>query len=78
MGADGHFERSSRVSGRPRPGGGTPMQSKGFLGSFLFSWVGVGPEIADFEPLPCPTWPRGDLGKAPTGALVDLHRSSAR
>ncbi len=49
-----------------------PMQS--------FFWLGglIRTEIADFGPLPGPTRPRGGLGKAPAGALLDLHRFSAR
>ncbi len=41
----------------------------------VFFWGG--PAIDDLGPLPGPTRPRG-LGKAPAGASLDLHRSSAR
>ncbi len=45
---------------------------------FVSGRRGVGPENLDFGPLPGPTRPRRGLGKAPAGALLDLHRFSAR
>ncbi len=39
---------------------------------------GGGPEIVDLWPLPGPTPPRVGLGKAPAGALLDLHEFSDR
>ena len=45
----------------------SPMQSQAFLG-FCF---GVGPEIADFGPLPGPARLRGSLRKVPAAAPLD-------
>ncbi len=45
---------------------------------FFFSGGGVGPEIADFGPVPGSTRPRGALGKAPAEAQLDLHQFLAR
>ena len=44
----------------------------------FFFFGGVGPEIVDFGSFPGPTRPPGGLGKAPTGASLDLHRFLAR
>ncbi len=39
---------------------------------FRFFRGGVGPEIADFGPLPGPARPRRGSGKAPAGVPLDL------